>query len=177
MNAAPLNTGPLSTGPLSTGLNAGPLSTAPARPAELRQRRVRLVREPAAAGQARSHLRAALRAWRVPVDPDIAILLASDVVTNVITHGAGPSVTVAMRCTRDHLRVDVYDSARSLPEGPLGPVRPLGPPAPLAADAPGDADAGPELALLALLADGWGVFRNPAGRAVYFTLAFDARGA
>ena len=136
-------------------------ATAPARPAELHQRRVRLVREPAAAGQARRHLRAALCAWQAAVDPDIAILLTSDVVTNVIRHGAGPSVTVAMRCTRGHLRVEVYDSARSLPLA--------------AADAPGEMDAGPGLALVALLADAWGVFRTPAGRAVYFLLELDGR--
>jgi len=129
---------------------------APARPAELHQRRVRLIREPAAAGQARGHVRAALLAWQVHVDPDVAILLTSDVVTSASTHGAGPSVTVAIRCSRGQLRVDVYDSARS----------------PLLADAPGDKEAGPGLALVALLADDWGVFRTPAGRTVYFALTF-----
>lgn len=134
-------------------------ATAPVRPAELHQRRVRLVREPAAAGHARRHLRAALCAWQVPVDPDVAILLTSDVVTNVIRRGAGPSITVAMRCTSAYLRVEVYDSARSLLLA--------------AADAPGEMDAGPGLALVARLADAWGVFRTPAGRAVYFALALD----
>jgi hypothetical protein len=131
-------------------------ATAPTRPAELHQRRVRLIREPGAAGEARGHVRAALLAWQVPVDPDVAILLTSDVVTSAITHGAGPSVTVAIRCSRGQLRVDVYDSARS----------------PLLADAPGDKEAGPGLALVALLADDWGVFRTPAGRTVYFALTF-----
>ena len=69
--------------------------TAPARTAELHQRRVRLDRQPVAAGQARGHVRNALRSWQVPVDLDVAILLTSDVVTNAILHGAGPSVTVA----------------------------------------------------------------------------------
>lgn len=136
---------------------------APARPAELHQRRVRLVREPAAARQARRQLRGALGAWQVAVDPDIAILLISDVVTNVVTRGAGPSVTVAIRCTPTHLRVDAYDSARSLTLA--------------AEDAPGEMDGGPELALVALLADDWGVFRTPAGRAVYFALALDGPAA
>ena len=137
-------------------------ATAPARPAELHQRRVRLSREPAAVAQARGHVRAALRAWQVPVDPDVAILLVSDVATSVITHGAGPSITVAIRSSRGQLRVDVYDSARS----------------PLAlAGAPGDRDPVPGLALVALLADDWGVFRTPAGRAVYFALTFQAGAA
>jgi len=129
---------------------------APVRPAELYQRRVRLARQPEAAGEARAHVRAALGAWQVPVDPDIAILLASDVVTDAIVHGAGPSVTVAIRCSRGQLRVDVYDSARS------GFVPAPGDPA--------DKEAHPELALVAHLADEWGAFRTPAGRTVYFAL-------
>jgi anti-sigma regulatory factor (Ser/Thr protein kinase) len=133
-------------------------SMAPARAAELYQRRVRLVRQPAAAGQARGHVRDALRSWQVPVDPDVAILLTSDVVTNAILHGVGPNVTVAIRCSRGQLRVDVYDSARSQP---------------LPAETPEENGAGPELALVALLADDWGVFRTPAGRAVYFALTFN----
>jgi hypothetical protein len=130
---------------------------APVRPAELHQRRVRLARHPAAAGEARGHVRAALDAWQVPVDPDIAILLTSDVVTDAIMHGAGPSVTVAIRCSRGQLRVDVYDSA--------GAGR-------LPADGAGDRESRPELALVALLADDWGVFRTAAGVAVYFALTF-----
>jgi hypothetical protein len=130
---------------------------APARPAELYQRRARLRREPAAAGQARDHVRAALNAWQVPVDPDVAILLTSDVVTDAILHGLGPSVTVAIRCSRGQLRVDVYDSA--------GAGR-------LPAVGAGDREARPELALVALLADDWGVFRTAAGLAVYFALTF-----
>jgi hypothetical protein len=136
--------------------------TAPARAAELHQRRVRLVRQPLAAGQARGHVRDALRSWQVPVDPDVAMLLTSDVVTNAILHGVGPSVTVSIRCSRGQLRVDVYESAWSQP---------------VPAETPGEArdenGAGPELALVALLAHDWGVFRTPAGRAVYFALTFN----
>jgi len=132
--------------------------TAPARTAELHQRRVRLDRHPVAAGQARGHVRAALSSWQVPVDTDVAVLLTSDVVTNAILHGAGPSVTVAIRCSRGQLRVDVYDSARSLP---------------VPAETPDEDGAGPELVLVTQLADDWGVFRTPAGRGVYFALAFN----
>jgi anti-sigma regulatory factor (Ser/Thr protein kinase) len=133
-------------------------SMAPARAADLHQRRVRLARQPVAAGQARGHVRAALNSWQVPVDTDVAVLLTSDVVTNAILHGAGPSVTVAIRCSRGQLRVDVYDSARSLP---------------VPAETPDEDGAGPELVLVAQLADDWGVFRTPAGRAVYFALTFN----
>ena len=79
------------------------------RPTELYQRRVRLTRRPAAAAEARRQVRVAIRDWKIPVDPDIAILLASDLITNAIMHGAGATITVAIRCSRGHLRIDVYD--------------------------------------------------------------------
>ena len=141
-------------------------SIAPARPAELHQRRVRLIRQPAAAAQARDHVRAALHSWQVPVDPDVVILLTSDVATNAILHGAGPTVTVAIRGSGGQLRVDVYDSARSQPVPADKPGKP---------DNPHGDKAGAELALVAMLANDWGVFRTPAGRAVYFTLTFNGR--
>jgi hypothetical protein len=132
---------------------------APTRPTELYQRRVRLTREPSAAGEARSQVRAAIRAWKVPVDPDIAILLTSDVVTNAITQGNGETITLAIRCSRGHLRIDVYDKSLYLPVG---------------ADEPVDTRTTYGLALVAALSTEWGSFRTPAGRATYFTLAFQA---
>ena len=66
----------------------------PTRPTELHQRRLRLTREPSAAAEARSQVRAVIRAWKVPVDPDIAVLLTSDLMTSAITHGEGETVTV-----------------------------------------------------------------------------------
>ena len=48
---------------------------APTRPTGVHQHRVRLTREPAAAGEARRQVRAVISAWRVPVDPDIAVLI------------------------------------------------------------------------------------------------------
>ena len=129
----------------------------PTRPTELYQRRVRLTRKPAAAAEARSQVRVSIRDWKVPVDPDIAILLTSDLVTNAITHGDGETLTLAIRCSRAHLRIDVYDKSRALPLG---------------MDEPADADAGRGLALVAVLSTEWGSFRTPAGKAMYFTLAF-----
>ena len=73
---------------------------APIRPTELHQRRFRLTREPTAAAEARSQVRAVIRAWKVPVDPDIAVLLTSDLVTSVIMHGNGETITLAIRCPR-----------------------------------------------------------------------------
>ena len=39
-------------------------------------------------------------------------------------------------------------------------------------DAPADAETGRGLMLVATLSADWGVYRTPAGKAVYFTLAF-----
>ena len=127
------------------------------RPTELHQRRLRLTREPAAAAEARSQVRAVIRAWKVPVDPDIAVLLTSDLVTNAITHGEGETVTLAIRCSRGHLRIDVYDASRSLP---------------MAVDEPAGPESGRGLVLVAALSTEWGSFFTPAGKAAYFTLAF-----
>jgi hypothetical protein len=129
---------------------------APTRPTELNQRRVRLTREPAAAAEARSEVRAVMRAWNVPVDPDIAILLTSDLVTSAINYGDGETITLAIRCGHGHLRIDVYDTSCS----PLA-----------AADEPAQT-AGRGLVLVAALSTAWGSFRTPAGQAMYFALAF-----
>jgi len=130
---------------------------APTRPTELHQRRLRLIREPASVAEARNQVRAVIRAWKVPVDPDIAVLLTSDLVTSAITHGDGETVTLAIRCSRSHLRIDVYDTSRSLP---------------MAVDEPVGTETGRGLVLVAALSTAWGSFRTPTGAAMYFTLAF-----
>ena len=127
---------------------------APPRPTELHQHRVRLTRERAAAAEARNQVRAALCAWRVRIDPDITVLLTSDLVTNAIMHGNGQTITLAIRCGSGQLRVDCYDTSPQAGE----PV----------ATAPGHG-----LALVATLATEWGSFLTPAGRVTYFTLALD----
>ena len=131
---------------------------APTRPTELYQRRVRLARQPAAAAEARSQVRAAIRDWEAPVDLDIAVLLTSDLVTSAITHGDGETLTLAMRCSRDRLRIDVYDQSRFRPAG---------------SGQAADTDAGRLLVLVAAWSAEWGSFRTPAGKAMYFTLALE----
>jgi hypothetical protein len=42
-------------------------------------------------------------------------------------------------------------------------------------DAPADAETGRGLMLVATLSAEWGYYRTPAGKAVYFTLAFQPR--
>jgi anti-sigma regulatory factor (Ser/Thr protein kinase) len=126
-------------------------------PTELRQCRVRLATGPAAAGEARGQVRAAIRDWGTPVDPDVAVLLVSELVTNAIMHETGETVTLGIRCFRSRLRVDVYDTSRSFP---------------VATVAPGDAETGRGLMLVATLATEWGFYQTPTGKAVYFTLLF-----
>ena len=130
---------------------------APTRPTELRGCRVRLTAGPTAAGEARRQVRAAICAWDIPVDPDVAILLTSELVTNAIRHEVTGIVTLAITCSSGQLRVDVYDTSRMLPT---------------LVDAPVDAEAGRGLMLVSTLSAEWGFYRAPAGKAVYFTLAF-----
>ena len=119
-------------------------------PTELQWRRVPLTTGPAAAGEARRQVRAAIGTWDIPVDPDVAVLLTSDLVTNAIRHQPGGVITLGVRCVAGQLRVDVHGSA-----------------------------IGPDLILVQTLSDDWGCYPTPAGQAVYFTLAFqsDGRGA
>jgi anti-sigma regulatory factor (Ser/Thr protein kinase) len=126
-------------------------------PAEPGPRRVQLATGPTAPAEARAHVRTAIRNWEVPVDPYVAALLTSELVTNAIRHETGETIMLAISCSRDRLRVDVHDTSRSVP----APV-----------DAPADAEAGRGLTLVATLADEWGFCPTPWGKAVYFTLAF-----
>jgi anti-sigma regulatory factor (Ser/Thr protein kinase) len=142
---------------------------APPRPAERHERherhgcRVRLATGPAAAGEARHRLRDAIRSWQVPVDLDAALLLTSELVTNAVRHEAGQgaqAVVLTIACSRGRLRVDVHDTSRFLP-------------AMAEADADAYAETGRGLLLVETLSDEWGFYRTPAGKAVYFTLAFE----
>jgi anti-sigma regulatory factor (Ser/Thr protein kinase) len=130
---------------------------APIRPTAQRSRRFSLAAAPAAAAEARSQVRAAICAWDVPVDPEVAVLLTSELVTNAITHEAGETVLLTIACLSGQLRVAVHDTSCSVPV----PVH-----------AAADAEAGRGLMLVASLSTDWGFHRGPAGKAVYFTLAF-----
>ena len=112
-----------------------------------------------AAGHARSEVRAAIRAWQVPVDQDIAVLLTSDLVTHAIAGWDSETITLAVRCSRDQLRVDVYDTSLPLP---------------MAVDEQASGQPRPGLALVASLSAEWGSFLTFTGKAMYFALAFGA---
>ena len=130
---------------------------APTRPTELRGCRVRLTAGPAAAAEARRQVQAAIRAWDIPVDLDVAVLLTSELVTNAIRHEVTGIIMLAITCSCGQLRVDVHDTSRALP---------------MLVDAPVDAETGRGLMLVTTLSAEWGFFRTPAGKAVYFTLTF-----
>jgi hypothetical protein len=131
---------------------------APIRPTVQRPRRTALTAGPAAAAQARRQVRAAIDAWHVPVDPDVAVLLTSELVTNAIRHQPGQAVLLTITCICGQLRVDVHDTSRSVP---------------VPAHAPPGAEAGRGLMLVASLSADWGYHQTPEGKAVYFTLALD----
>ena len=131
---------------------------APPRSPELHGCRVRLTAGPTAAAEARRQVRAAICAWGITADPSIAILLTSELVTNAIRHETGETITLDIACCRGQLRVDVHDTSRTLP---------------VLVDAPADAETGRGLMLVDTLSEKWGSYRTPAGKAVYFTLAFE----
>jgi len=129
----------------------------PTLPTQLQWRRVSLTTGPTAAAEARSQVRAAVCGWDVPVDESVATLLTSELVTNAIRYEAGENVLLVVSCSGDQFRVDVHDTS------PLRPVL---------VDASTDAEMGRGLMLVATLSSDWGFYPTPAGKAVYFTLAF-----
>jgi anti-sigma regulatory factor (Ser/Thr protein kinase) len=126
-------------------------------PPGLQSHRVRLASGLAAVPAARREVLAALRAWAFPADASDVALLTSELVTNAVRHAAGPAITLVVSCSCGQVRVDVHDTSCVLPE---------------VADVPADAESGGGLHLVASLADEWGYYRTPAGKAVYFMLAF-----
>ena len=67
------------------------------RPTDRHRCLLRLPATPAAAAAARHRVRAALAAWRPPVDPDIAILLTSDLVTDALWRQAARAARIRRR--------------------------------------------------------------------------------
>jgi anti-sigma regulatory factor (Ser/Thr protein kinase) len=130
---------------------------APIRSTVQRSHCISLIAEPAAAAEARSQVRAAIDVWDVPVDPLVAALLTCELVTNAIRHEAGETVTLVVTSACGKLRVDVHDTSWSMP---------------VLVDAPADAETGRGLMLVASLSTDWGFYPTLAGKAVYFTLAF-----
>jgi anti-sigma regulatory factor (Ser/Thr protein kinase) len=120
--------------------------------------RIPLLADLTAAASARAVVKDTVRAWCVPVDADVAVLLTSELVTNAVTHGtraAGEFVLLVVACDTAVLRVEVHDGSADLPVPDVSPA---------------DAEAGRGLLLVTSLSAEWGFCRTAAGKAVYFTL-------
>jgi anti-sigma regulatory factor (Ser/Thr protein kinase) len=129
----------------------------PIRTTMQRPRRVSLRAGPTAPAEARNYVRATINAWDVPIDPYVAALLTSELVTNAVAQEAADNekILLVISWADDQMRVEVHDTSRSEPV----PV-----------DAPADAETGRGLMLVASLSTDWGFYRTTAGKAVYFTL-------
>jgi anti-sigma regulatory factor (Ser/Thr protein kinase) len=131
---------------------------------------VRLAARLSAVAVARDEVAAAISAWCVRVDPDVAVLLTSELVTNAVTHATvnrnrkaaergmtGQSVLLVIVADDAGLRVDVHDGSADLPVVSS-----------YLAEA--DAETGRGLLLVTSLSAEWGFYRTAGGKAVYFTL-------
>src|SRR5262249_51189450 len=70
---------------------------------------------PTAPADARNLVMAAVSDWNVPVDPHVAALLTSELVTNAIRHEKGDTIKLFVTSSCGHLRVYVHDTSRSAP--------------------------------------------------------------
>ena len=79
--------------------------------------RVSLAAGPLAAAQARRHVGAVIEAWRVLVDPYVAVLLTSELVTNAIQHDPGGQqpIQLVIAWAANELCVEVHDGSRAAP--------------------------------------------------------------
>ncbi|MGP3954068.1 ATP-binding protein [Streptomyces sp. 7N604] len=106
-------------------------------------------------GRARQITRQQLLSWRLDEHSDTAELLVSELVTNAVTHGAGP-VTLSLSRRHGTLLCEVTDGHAALPQ-----LRPQSP----------DSESGRGLQLLDMLARQWGVRSRGRGKTVWFELA------
>lgn len=108
----------------------------------------------AAAAAARALVRQRLRDWDLEHLQDAAVLLTSELVTNVLLHTTGLP-TLAVDRIPHGVRVSVADTSPVLP----APRRHST-----------EATTGRGVHLLEQLADDWGCQRRPGGKAVWFTV-------
>jgi anti-sigma regulatory factor (Ser/Thr protein kinase) len=115
-----------------------------------------LPKESTSPALARRHLRGA--GSDLPRDVlEIALLLASELVTNAVKYG-GPRIVLSIDDGPDRLRVEVHDDGPRSPQVGTGESHALG---------------GRGLLLVESLADEWGTTRGPAtepGKGVWFAL-------
>ncbi|MGQ7750578.1 ATP-binding SpoIIE family protein phosphatase [Streptomyces sp. WC2508] len=114
--------------------------------------------EPERIAAARQQLRDLLHDWADPEQVDAAVLMISEMATNVLVHTDGDALMLA-QATGEHgerrLRVEVSDGSDELPHRRR----------------PGEmASSGRGLVLMEMLADAWGVDPRGAGKSIWFEL-------
>lgn len=110
--------------------------------------------EGSSAGAARRFLSATLSAWADDALTDVATLLVSELVGNVVLH-AGGELDVVVRRLPTAVRVEVHDRSPRLPVRKHYSTT---------------ATTGRGLGLVEDLSRRWGVERGPGGKAVWFEL-------
>ncbi|MEW2510350.1 SpoIIE family protein phosphatase [Streptomyces sp. NPDC046870] len=114
--------------------------------------------EPERIAEARQHLRGLLHDWTSAEQVDSAVLLVSEMVTNVLVHTDADALLLAEVMGEGpgrRLRVEVFDTGDDLPHKRR----------------PGElASSGRGLMLIELLADGWGVDPRGKGKSIWFEL-------
>ncbi|MFH8344780.1 SpoIIE family protein phosphatase [Streptomyces sp. NPDC018045] len=120
--------------------------------------------EPERIAEARNQVRDVLHDWSDEDQVDSAVLMVSEMVTNVLMHTDGDALLVAEITGRKgsrRIRVDVADSSDELPHRRT----------------PGElASSGRGLVLMELLAGAWGVDPRGDGKSTWFELYEDAAG-
>ncbi|MCH0563064.1 MULTISPECIES: SpoIIE family protein phosphatase [unclassified Streptomyces] len=118
--------------------------------------------DPERVATGRQHLRQLLHDWTSPDQVDSAVLLVSELLTNVLVHTDADALLVAEvtgETGARRLRVEVTDAGDDLPH-----VR-----------RPGElASSGRGLLLIDLLADAWGVAPRGQGKSIWIDLAEEA---
>ncbi|WP_326780877.1 SpoIIE family protein phosphatase [Streptomyces longwoodensis] len=139
----------------------------PAAPARPRMRRTMLTvaqAEPERIAVARQQLRELLHDWASADQVDSAVLLVSEMLTNVLVHTDADALLVAEVAggpAGRRMRVEVSDTGDDLPHKRR----------------PGEmASSGRGLLLIELLADAWGVAPRGEGKSIWFELCEDGPG-
>ncbi|MEV7324151.1 SpoIIE family protein phosphatase [Streptomyces sp. NPDC093970] len=114
--------------------------------------------EPERIAEARQHLRELLYDWSSPDQVDSAVLLVSEMLTNVLVHTDADALLLAQvdgQAPERRLRVEVTDAGDDLPHK----------------RSPGElASSGRGLVLIELLAEAWGVDPRGEGKSIWFEL-------
>jgi anti-sigma regulatory factor (Ser/Thr protein kinase) len=123
-----------------------------------------LAAEPTSARTARQFVGDALTDWGLAHAAEMAILLASELVTNAIRHAGSDDILVRLEWAGGTapVRVEVHDHSLDLPAQPAATPRGI--------ELDPLALSGRGLALVEVCADDWGVRVADDGKAVWFEL-------